>query len=312
MGLLDRALDSSLLGYTKLGNKLRPHPPIKTDLSGQHIVVTGATSGLGLATARGLSALGATLTLVARNETKVARVVRELEANGGQVAAAICDLSSVAQSVALAAQLKRGPAIDVLIHNAGVLLNARTHTSEGLETSFATNLLAGFSITSRLMDSLSDGAHVISVSSGGMYTQRLRVSDLQCKGLSPWDGARAYAQHKRAQVVLTELWAARHPRLLFTSMHPGWADTAGVRTSLPTFHKLTKSVLRTPAEGADTIVWLAAQRRGERDPGIASGGFYHDRRQRPTHRSAKTHERDGERDLLIDTLAALERSALER
>jgi len=77
-------------------------------------------------------------------------------------------------------------------------------------------------------------------------------------------------------------------------MHPGWADTPGVRTSLPTFHRVTRPLLRTPEQGADTIVWLAAAA----EPARTTGGFWHDRRRRPTHRLPWTRESTAEREAL--------------
>ena len=118
---------------------------------------------------------------------------------------------------------------------------------------------------------------MVFVSSGGMYSEALRVDDLQWLRRS-YDGVAAYAQVKRAQVVLTEQWAAREPAVAFHAMHPGWADTPGVATALPAFYRLTRRFLRTPAEGADTIVWLAAVQ----PPPGPSGQFWLDRAPAPT------------------------------
>ena len=116
-----------------------------------------------------------------------------------------------------------------------------------------------------------------------------------------YDGAVAYARTKRAQVILTEIWAEalRDRGIVVHSMHPGWADTPGVSASLPRFYKLTKPLLRTPAEGADTIVWLCASAQA----GRSTGQFWHDRRPRPTHRSRRTQETEAERQALWDSLA---------
>ena len=96
-----------------------------------------------------------------------------------------------------------------------------------------------------------------------------------------FDGPKVYARTKRAQVILTEIWAKRlaGTGVVVHAMHPGWSDTPGVRSSLPRFYKATRPLLRTPAQGADTIVWLGAAA----EPGHSSGRFWHDRRQRPTH-----------------------------
>jgi NAD(P)-dependent dehydrogenase (short-subunit alcohol dehydrogenase family) len=128
-----------------------------------------------------------------------------------------------------------------------------------------------------------------------MYTQRLRVEGLQST-VGKFDGPRVYARTKRAQVILTELWARRlaGTGVVVHSMHPGWADTPGVASSLPGFHRLTEPLLRSPEQGADTIVWLGAAA----EPGESSGGFWHDRRRRPAHRVPWTRETPEDRERL--------------
>ncbi len=111
-----------------------------------------------------------------------------------------------------------------------------------------------------------------------------------------FDGPTAYARSKRAQVILTELWAERlkGTGVVVHAMHPGWADTPGLQSSLPRFYGVTKRLLRTPQEGADTIVWLGAAP----EPARCSGGFWHDRRQRPSHRLPWTKGTPEDRDRL--------------
>ena len=118
-----------------------------------------------------------------------------------------------------------------------------------------------------------------------------------------------YARTKRAQVILTELWAKRlaGTGVVVHAMHPGWADTPGVASSLPRFHRLTGPLLRSPEQGADTIVWLGAAA----EPGESSGGFWHDRRRRPTHRVPWTRETPEDRERLwreCERLTGLARS----
>jgi NAD(P)-dependent dehydrogenase (short-subunit alcohol dehydrogenase family) len=146
---------------------------------------------------------------------------------------------------------------------------------------------------------------VIFVSSGGMYTRRLDLSDLGWEQ-RPYDGVLAYAQTKRMQVVLAEQWAQALAGSGVTvhAMHPGWAETAGVRGSLPRFHALTRRVLRTPEQGADTIVWLAVRR-----PAPPTGGFWFDRRARSTHYLPWTREAPADRDRLW---AMCERATADR
>jgi len=98
-------------------------------------------------------------------------------------------------------------------------------------------------------------------------------------------------------VILTELWAERlaGTGVVVHSRNPGWADTPGVRSSLPRFYRATRPLLRTPAQGADTIVWPGAAA----EPGRGSGLFWHDRRARATHRLPGTRETRQEREQLL-------------
>ena len=300
--MLDSLLDQSLLGYTTLGYRWRDLPPVEVDLEGRIALITGATSGLGRSTAESLARLGAQLILVGRNPEKTARVAEAIiRASGNsKVRTEIADLSLMAEVRALA-ERQQAP-IHLLVNNAGVLLPERRETQEGLETTFATNLLGHFLLTELLIDKLEAPARIINVSSGGMYTQRIRVEDLQMER-GRYDGAVAYARTKRAQVILTEIWAERlrDRGIVVHSMHPGWADTPGVSDSLPTFYKLTKPLLRTPEQGADTIVWLCASPKAARTTGL----FWHDRKPRPTHRSKRTKETAEERKALWDRLSSM-------
>jgi NAD(P)-dependent dehydrogenase (short-subunit alcohol dehydrogenase family) len=127
------------------------------------------------------------------------------------------------------------------------------------------------------------------MSSGGMYASSLRVSDLQMG--DDYKGSEQYARAKRAQVTLNEMWAQRVPAVdvVFHAMHPGWADTPGVRESLPTFRKIVGPLLRTPAQGVDTLVWLAAD---DGEPRTTSGRFWLDRHQRSIHKLPSTRKSD--------------------
>jgi len=245
--------------------------------------------------------------LVARSEARGERargVIAGLSGNQ-DVHVGVCDLSDL-QSVrrfaeGFTAQAER---LDVLVNNAGVLPARRTLSPDGFELTFATNVLGPFLLTNLLLPLLerSAPARIINVSSGGMYTQRIRGDDLQ-SARGEFDGATAYARAKRAQVILAELWARRleGSGVVVHAMHPGWADTPGVETSLPRFYRLTRPLLRTPAQGADTIVWLGAAE----EPGRSTGRFWHDRRPRPTHLLPWTRETRQEREQLWARCAQL-------
>ena len=173
------------------------------------------------------------------------------------------------------------PGLHGIVHNAGVLPPERTETADGHELTLATHVLGPHLLTAELRPLLSadtDG-RVVFVSSGGMYTQPLRIDDLEYRQ-GDYNGTKAYARTKRMQVVLTQLWAQRLAGLGVSvhAMHPGWADTPGITDSLPGFAKFVGPILRSAAEGADTAVWLI----GAPEPGRASGLFWQDRLPRPT------------------------------
>ncbi len=308
--VLDTALDRSVLGgYTRFGYSVRHRGWSERglpSLEGRTVAITGATSGIGRAAAELAAKQGAGLLLLVRDPVRGERVANELEAQtgNGQVELIACDLADL-ESVRGCAQelIDAKVRLDVLINNAGVLTQTRMASSDGFELTFATNLLGPFLLTELLLGELERTAgRVITVSSGGMYTQRLDVAELQMEA-GEFDGATAYARTKRAQVVLTELWAQRLAgrRITAHAMHPGWVDTPGVETSLPSFHRLLGPALRTPEQGADTIVWLA----GAPAEILGSGRFWHDRRPRPTHLLPWTHETVQQRELLWETLERL-------
>ncbi|KAF8067317.1 DHRS12 [Scenedesmus sp. PABB004] len=257
---------------------------MQSSLAGRVCIVTGANSGLGLTTSHELARRGATLWMLCRDEARGAAAVAAVVAESGNqdVHLAVCDISSLASIAAFAARWGDRPC-HVLVNNAGVLLNERGTTAEGFEASFATNSLGTAALTARLLPALRAGApsRVITVSSGGMYTAKLHPDDFDGAGITPWDGSVAYARDKRRQVALTEHLAAAEAAqgVLFVSMHPGWADTEGVRTSIPAFHKALEGRLRSPAQGADTIVWLALEDAAKLQP----GAFYLDRAPQAKH-----------------------------
>jgi NAD(P)-dependent dehydrogenase (short-subunit alcohol dehydrogenase family) len=307
--IMDRLIIPGMLGFTEFGYRWRKGywKPLAVSLAGRTAVVTGATAGLGRAAAERLASLGARLILVGRNREKAESVCQAMQAATGNtnLAVEIADLSLLAEVRKLAEGLLQNEAkIHVLVNNAGVLLNERSTTAEGIETTLATNLLAPFLLTNLLLPRLKEcaPARIINVSSGGMYTSGIDVADLQYQK-SSYNGSRAYARTKRALVILTEIWAEQleGSGVVVHAMHPGWADTPGVETSLPLFYKLTKPFLRTPEEGADTIVWLAASPEAAK----SSGRFWLDREPHITHVFPGTQETPQERQQLWDALAEL-------
>ncbi len=305
----DRFLPSALSLFSRRGyTRGKKHwNPVSAYMVGKHAVITGATDGLGLATTKALAAMGASLTLVVRNQAKGEALLDELAETTGNtdIRLEIADLSLMADIDKVIKSLKkRKQTIDILINNAGALFNPRAETSEGLEQSFALLLLGPYRLTEGLYPLLkaADSARVINVVSGGMYSQKLRLNDLQNE--RNYSGSVAYARAKRALMIKTEQWAEdwADDGIVVNAMHPGWADTPGVETALPGFHKITKRILRSPEEGADTIVWLAAATEADQ----TSGRLFLDREPRTTHLLKQTQESEAEREELRKVLDTFE------
>jgi NAD(P)-dependent dehydrogenase (short-subunit alcohol dehydrogenase family) len=310
-GTLDGLLDFAVVpGYSRLGYRLRGlrwEDAVAGDL--RTALVTGGTSGIGEAICEGLVQAGARVHLLGRDPRRVSEAIRRIASRvpdaPGVLVPEVCDVSTLSDVHRFAGHfVGRHQELDVLVHNAGVLAQRRELTDDGVELTFATNVLGPFLLTTLLLPVLQSAApaRVITVSSGGMYTARLRPDDIQLED-ELFDGSGVYAHTKRIQVVLNELWAEREParEIAFSAMHPGWVDTPGLRSSLPRFARATRSLLRSAREGADTAVWLATAP----SPEPASGGFWHDRAPRTTHRGPWTRESVDERRRLWSACEAL-------
>jgi dehydrogenase/reductase SDR family protein 12 len=302
----DAALEVTVvLSFSRIGYAARRRldgwdEPAADALRGQVAAVTGASGGLGLAAATGLVRAGARVWLIGRDLGRTEAAARRIRGavSGAQVDVATADLTRLADVLGVARTLTgANDRLDVLIHNAGTLVPAYQQSIDGVEVTAQTHLVAPFLLTSLLLPLLrsTSGSRVLTVSSGGMYTTGLDID-----ALSPdpegFDGVAAYAQTKRAQVVLSQEWARRTAGsgVTFHAAHPGWADTPGLQASLPRFHRVMGPLLRTPEQGADTVVWLATSPRALE----SNGRFWHDRRQRSTVRLPWTTARPGAADRL--------------
>jgi NAD(P)-dependent dehydrogenase (short-subunit alcohol dehydrogenase family) len=211
----------------------------------------------------------------------------------------VADLSSLDEVRRVAREIReREDRLDVLVLNAGALLGERQESADGHEVTFALMVLGPFLLTGELVPLLRatrGGARVLWISSGGMYTQSLDVDALEM-GADDYSGSTAYARAKRAQVVLAEEWGKRlrDDHIAVHAMHPGWADTPGLETGLPGFRTLLGPILRSPEEGADTIVWLAAAD----EPGRVTGKFWLDRAPRSTTKLVPSGATPEQRDRL--------------
>ena len=272
-----------LLSFSAIGYRLRATtwPALKADFSGQTWVVTGASGGIGRAVAAAAVGRGATVIALARNADKLAELAATAS---GRIIPLTADLALVRDTRrAVGELLALGRRFDVLVNNVGLLLDDLTTTSEGFETSFATNLLNHFVLTEGLLaaDAFAPEATIINMASGGMYNAPLTLDYMGIKDPKAYRGVYAYAVHKRGQAELTKYWQGQHGASgrRFYVMHPGWADTDGVKTAMPNFRRRLRSVLRSSAQGADTAIWLAATRPNTHGP----EAFWFDRAPRNAH-----------------------------
>ena len=303
--LVDALLELSIVGsFSRVGYVARRQlygwaDPEPGALVGKTVLITGPTSGLGRATTEAMAELGARVVLVGRSRERLDALRGELvQAHGAdRFPTVVADMSSLESVRAAAAQVLATEArLDVLVDNAGAIHAERTVTEEGLEATFATMVAGPFVLIRDLLPLLeaSGDGRVINVISGGMYFQALPLDDLQYEQ-GQFDGTRAYARAKRASTALMREWTRRYRgHVRFDAMHPGWADTPGLAESLPSFYGFMGPILRSAAEGASTITWLATDAAPERPP----GRLYLDRRARPFDRFPATRLSAADRGLL--------------
>jgi NAD(P)-dependent dehydrogenase (short-subunit alcohol dehydrogenase family) len=258
-------------------------------MNGKVCVVTGATSGIGKATAIALARQGAQVVLVGRDRGRGEATAAEL----GAVAAApprleIADLASMAQVRTLAGRLGALDRIDVLVNNAGFVAGQHRVTADGFEEVLAVNHLAPFLLTNLLLAKLtaSAPARVITVTSDAHTAARLDLDDLQLE--HGWDSWRSYANSKLANVLFTRELARRlaGTRVTANCAHPGVVRTGFGREGSPLLRlaiTVGRPFLLSPERGASTIVYLATSA----DVAGATGGYYAKGKLREPSRAAR-------------------------
>ena len=288
-----------VLGRWRTGDAPAAH------LAGRTCVVTGANAGIGKAAALALARRSAKVHLLCRNRERGAAARAEIAraAQNEAVFLHVVDLASVAEIRAFVGAFEKDHGrVDVLINNAAVMPNALAYTAEGLETALATNVVGFWALTQGLLPLLERArasasspdyasGRVVNIISGGMFSARMHLPTVE-SGVKAGHGAldregysgiALYALHHRCRQILTQRLAAS-TGLLVSCCHPGWVETPGLANAndMASFYSRMKWCLRTPEEGADTAVWLAAA------PQAASveqnGLYWFDRRPRPAHK----------------------------
>ncbi len=272
-GYWDALLDKSTIfsfdksGFIRHEKQFNENLSLK-DLSGKSVLVTGATSGIGEEVASTLSSLGAKTIVTGRNQEKGLR----FEKQNSHSKFVSLDMAKWKELYEFA---KTCESLDHVVFNAGSMPEKLIVNDEGVEFQSASQLFGHYYLLVWLKEfkKIKPGARIVWVSSGGMYLKKLNIDSLVKN--PNYEKVDTYANVKRAQVTLVEELALKTEwdDYFIYSMHPGWVGTEGLKDALPGFSRLMKNRLRSPSEGADTILWCLLT-----DNAPESGGFYFDRK----------------------------------
>ena len=240
--------------------------PVTTSMHGKICVITGANTGIGKAAAEALAALGAQIIMICRNRAKGERALADIaqsaakSGRGGGAELAIADLSSQAEIRSVASGiLAAHPRIDVLVNNAGVALNRRELTVDGIERTFAVNYLAYFMLANLLLPGLraAGSARIVNVASNAHRRGTLDFDNLQ--GERSYRNLRMYSESKLEDVMFTYALARRLAGTGVTAnaLHPGVVATE-IWRQVPVLDFLSRWLMLSPEKGARTTVYLAA------------------------------------------------------
>jgi NAD(P)-dependent dehydrogenase (short-subunit alcohol dehydrogenase family) len=238
-------------------------------------VVTGASSGIGLAAAEEFARKGFAVGIVGRDQGRLLAARDRIQAMASApVEAYRCDFASLAEVRDLGTRLSEAyPRIDVLANNAGGIIGDRSSTVDGFETTMQTNHLAPFLLSHMLRARLA-GGRIVNTASRVHSRGRVDPDDLASEG-RPYRKLSVYACVKQANVLFTTEATRRWPEIVSTSFHPGVVRTR-FGAGDPRYERFFQYMpgLRTPAKGAETLLFLATA------PDPTPGGYYVDRRLR--------------------------------
>lgn len=243
------------------------------------VIITGANSGIGKATALALANLGATVVMISRNKEKGLAALNEIKekTKNPNVELLIADMSIQKEIRRVASEIiKKYPKIDILINNAGEIVGKYSETVDGIETTFATNHLGYFILTNLLLDNIkaAKNPRIINVASEAERSGDIYFENLNLKGeYSPY---KAYCQSKLANIIFTYELARRlkSTNISVNCMHPGVVSTnfgKGLGGMFGSAYSLGKPFMKSPEKGAETVVWLATSPDVE---GITGKYFY--------------------------------------
>jgi NAD(P)-dependent dehydrogenase (short-subunit alcohol dehydrogenase family) len=264
-----------------------------TNMQGKVALVTGATDGIGKATAHALAAMGATLVVVGRNPAKIAATVAEIKQRSGnqQIASLQADFAELAQVRRLAREfLARYQRLDALVNNAGIIFSQRGETVDGFERTFAINHLAPFLLTNLLLERIvaSAPARIVNVSSAGHAMGSAKLDDLQ--STRSYNGMRVYGQSKLDNLLFTYELARRlqGTGVTVNALHPGGVATNMGHDQTGLVERLLGMTLRrlgqTPENGARTSIYLASS------PAVANVTGKYFIRSKPRRSSAASYD----------------------
>jgi len=232
-------------------------------LIGKTAIVTGANSGMGMATARALLDEGATVIMLCRSEKRGKEAYEELTKDGNsRTYLILCDLGDYGSIRNFVKQVKESfTRIDILVNNAGFISLDRQETKEGLERQFGINHVGHFLLTTELLDMMGEGSRIVNVASGAHKTGKIHFDDINLhKGFNVF---KAYSQSKLANVLFTRELARRvkDRGITVNCCHPGAVATnIGIDRDTGfgrTVTRLLKPFFQTPAQGASTAIFLA-------------------------------------------------------